>query len=73
MQKGKYMTETEDDKPHKFSKILKKSMQESFLKAAKLAQQTDTALVVHNRKEIVSLKGTQIDDYIKTLPLKSYD
>jgi hypothetical protein len=57
------------EKPYFLSDILKKSMRQSFLKAAKLAQQTNTELVIYNGHDIVSLRGNEIDTYIKNLPL----
>jgi hypothetical protein len=56
------------EKPYFLSDILKKSMRQSFLKAAKLAQQTNTELVIYNGHDIVSLRGNEIDTYIKNLP-----
>ena len=43
-------------------------MRQSFLKAAKLAKQTDTELVIYNGQTIETLKGEAIDTYIKNLP-----
>jgi hypothetical protein len=56
------------EKPYFLSDILKKSMRQSFLKAAKLAQQTNTELVIYNGHDIVSLRGNEIDIYINNLP-----
>jgi hypothetical protein len=56
------------EKPYFLSDILKKSMRQSFLKAAKLAKQTDTELVIYNGQMIETLKGKAIDTYIKNLP-----
>jgi hypothetical protein len=53
---------------HFLSDILKKSMRQSFLKAAKLAKQTDTELMIYNGQMIETLKGKAIDTYIKNLP-----
>lgn len=59
---------TNQEKPYFLSNILRKSMRQSFLKAAKLAKQTDTELVIYNGQTIETLKGEAIDTYIKNLP-----
>jgi hypothetical protein len=49
------------------SDILTQSMRQSFLKAAKLARQTNTALVIYNGHSVECLMGDDIDNHLKNI------